>query len=556
MSSSSHTRHAEGRTVSIATDRRRRRMPGGAVALLAAALLLALPVAGWAQQKVLVISLQEFPLTVMEHINDATAGSPNAVCTATYNVRLSTEPSDDVTVTVVSADTKIARVSPKTLTFTAANWFGDTTNPNGQTVTVTCVNDDVANASGERQVTITNEPNGGGFRTVKPVIVTVYDEEEEVAGILVHNNADPVADVSTVEGRVAAEVDEGGTGQTDSYTVRLNSEPTDNVIVDVASGDTNGATVSPPSLTFTPTNWNKDQTVTVAGVNDRVTNAGDSRTVTITHTPRGGGYGRGEIFKVTVTVHDRATPLPRPTRGMVYSPEQPIFVEGSEAATYTVKLSTRPTGTVTLDLTRSKPENEPAYITIKPTNLAFTTANWDTPQPVTVTAVDDDESNDNDNDVDFTALSRKTTITHQPRGGGYDGLTTGLTLTIAVRDDDTHGLLLNRKSVRLVDAGNTAIYTVVLRSEPTGEVTVTPEEDPRYSSDHSKSYVADVQRYELEQAPEINHHCRKRSRGQLRLQSVHNDQEWGCRRRLFHHRGRPPGSRGGGEGRRHGRVGA
>ena len=453
------TRNAENRTMTTlpTTKARHRKKAGAIVTFLAAALLIVLPTAVGAQQ---VLVLSATSRTVTEH---------TTVCTATYNVRLNTEPSGDVTVTVVSADTKVARVSPKTLTFTPADWFRDSA-----AVTVTCVDDMVANAGGERAVTITNTPSGGGFRTAKPVQVTVYDNDE--ASILIFNNQDnPVAVPAEA---VAAVVDEGGTGQTDSYSVRLNSEPTDNVVVDVVSGDISGATVSPASLTFTPTNWNKNQTVTVSGVNDSVTNDGDSRTVTITHTPSGGGYSRGEIIKVTVTVNDQATPVPRPTRGLVYSPEEPVVVEGQEA-TYTVKLRTRPTGMVTVDLSRSTSE----FIRFSPSFLTFTTANWDTPQPVTVTAFDDDESNDLNNDADFATLSRKTTITHQPGGGGYDGLADDtppppLTLAIAVRDDDSPGLLLNRRSVELVDAGNTATYTVVLRSEPKTAVTVTLGEDP------------------------------------------------------------------------------
>ena len=456
------TRNAENRTMTTlpTTKARHRKKAGAIVTFLAAALLIVLPTAVGAQQ---VLVLSATSLTVTEY-KDATADG----CTATYNARLNTEPSADVTVTVVSADTNVARVSPKTLTFTPDDWFraGD----DAATITVTCVDDMVANAGGERAVTITNTPSGGGFRT-KPVQVTVYDNDE--AGIQFFNNEATPGEVSA-EG-VAAVVDEGGTVQTDSYSVSLRSEPTGNVIVDVASGDISGATVSPASLTFTPTNWDKTQTVTVSGVNDSVANAGGSRTVTITHTPSGGGYGRGEIAKVTVTVNDQATAPDRPTKGLVYSPEQPVVVEGQEAI-YTVKLRTRPTGTVTVDLSRSTS----LYIRFKPDFLTFTTTTWNTPQRVTVTAFDDYVSNDNDN----ATLSRKTTITHRPSGGGYDELTATLTqLEIAVRDDDSSGLSLNRRSVSLFDAGNTATYTVVLRSEPMAAVTVTLSVDPASDAD-------------------------------------------------------------------------
>ena len=61
------------------------------------------------------------------------------------------------------------------------------------------------------------------------------------------------------------DVVEGGTAE---YTVKLDSEPRETVLVNVDSGDTNAVTASPASLTFTTTNWNIPQTVTVTGVQD------------------------------------------------------------------------------------------------------------------------------------------------------------------------------------------------------------------------------------------------------------------------------------------------
>jgi len=57
-------------------------------------------------------------------------------------------------------------------------------------------------------------------------------------------------------------------GTTSTFDVRLNSAPSENVIVSVSSSDTAEATVSPATLTFTPANYNSTQQVTVTGVND------------------------------------------------------------------------------------------------------------------------------------------------------------------------------------------------------------------------------------------------------------------------------------------------
>ena len=460
---------------STLTETLRRRLTGAALPLLAAALLLALPTVAAAQvQRVLVISYTEPatdpapPLTVTEHEADASADPPNDVCRTTYDVKLNTEPSSAVTVTVVSGDTTVAQVNPKTLTFTISE--SGTEWHTAQPVTVYCVDDDVDNPGDERSVTITHTPSGGGFGTAASVQVTVYDDVDDDAEILLFDS--DVQAVTTAPLLVAT-VDERGADQTDSYSVRLKTEPTDDVIVDVTSGDTVGATISPASLTFTPTNWSETQTVTVTGVDDSVDNPDTpgSRSVTITHTPRdGGGYGSGETKTATVTVNDEGDAPASPTEGLEYSPSQPVVLEGQQAV-YTVKLRTKPTGTVTLYLSKDVSTHLKSF---DPSELTFTTTNWDTPQSVTVTGFDDD--------VDDADQARTTTITHRPSGGGYEDAA-NTTLEVGLRDDDTAGLLLSRSAVPLVDAGNTVSYTVVLRSEPIGTVTVAVDDATPPGSD-------------------------------------------------------------------------
>ena len=59
-------------------------------------------------------------------------------------------------------------------------------------------------------------------------------------------------------------------GGTASFAITLNSKPTADVTIPLASSDTNQGTVSASSLTFTPANWNVAQSVTVTGVNDHI----------------------------------------------------------------------------------------------------------------------------------------------------------------------------------------------------------------------------------------------------------------------------------------------
>ncbi|MBW4562405.1 MAG: PQQ-dependent sugar dehydrogenase [Mojavia pulchra JT2-VF2] len=75
------------------------------------------------------------------------------------------------------------------------------------------------------------------------------------------------------------QVTEGATTG-DNYSVVLNSKPTANVTINIVPG--NQLSTNKTSLTFTPTNWNVAQTVTVKAVDDKV--AEGAQTVNITHT--------------------------------------------------------------------------------------------------------------------------------------------------------------------------------------------------------------------------------------------------------------------------------
>ncbi|MEM1257818.1 MAG: BspA family leucine-rich repeat surface protein, partial [Bacteroidota bacterium] len=65
-----------------------------------------------------------------------------------------------------------------------------------------------------------------------------------------------------------------------TFTVVLDNQPTEDVLFDITSDDTDEATVSMAQLTFTDTDWNIPQTVTVTGVDDAI-DRDDTATITI-----------------------------------------------------------------------------------------------------------------------------------------------------------------------------------------------------------------------------------------------------------------------------------
>ena len=305
---------------------------------------------------------------------------------ATYTVELNAAPQGDVTVAIASGSVA-ATVSPASLTFTTTTWDSP------QQVTVTGMDDEVV--TGNRPVTITHTSDGG---------VHNYDYTATVDVTVMENDATMTLSLPAVT------VPETGTG---TYTVKLDGRPSGDVTIELESVDPGVATVSPAELSFTRANYATVQTVTVNGVDDRVDNSGGSRSTSITHTPSGGGYDSTAPVSVSVTVTD--------DEGLQVSQTSVTVGEAGGTTSYTLELTAAPTGTVTVALASSNTD----VATVTPAVLAFTSANWSTPQSITVTGVDDDIDNPGD--------ARSATITHTPSGSDHS---TVETVAVTVLDDD------------------------------------------------------------------------------------------------------------------------
>ena len=374
--------------------------------------------------------------------------------TDTYTMDLRSQPTANVTIAPISPDTAVATVSPATLTFTTGNWN------TAQTVTVTGVDDDVDQSS-NRMVIITHTMTStdplyrmlGEVWDANPITVTVVDDDVAAVPIAETNGATSVSEAS-------------GVGNTDTYTVVLDTLPSASVEIAVASGDTAAAMVSPSTLTFTTGNWNTAQTVTVTGVNDHVDNTNDARSATISHTATSTDtkYNRITIASVTAAVvdDDTAGVTIAQTNGSTLVTEA---AGAGRTDTYTVELSSKPTASVTITMTLS---GDTAAAMVSSSTLTFTTGNWNTAQTVTVTGVDDniDQSSD-----------RRPTISHSATSADakYRGITIA-SVTARVVDNDGAGVTVNEfdgvSVTEAAGAGRTDTYTVRLVTQPTASVTI------------------------------------------------------------------------------------
>ena len=361
---------------------------------------------------------------------------PDEGGTLTYTVTLNTPPAGDVTVTATGSDSGAVSMSPASMTFTTANW--DT----AQTVTVTGVEDDDPN---DEIVSVRHSVSGYGDVTTAPAVTVIVNDD----------------DLPRVELQpTTLSISEGGTA---TYTVMISTLPAGTVTITLASGDSGAVSMSPASLTFTPSNWNTPRTVAVTGVEDEDFS---DETVHIRHLASG-GYG---LILVAADNGDRLIPMTGTgtsipvdvvvsvadnTPGAIMQPTRVNTDEGG-TATYTVMLNTLPPGAVTITPT----SGDSGAVSVSPASLTFTTANWNTAQTVSVAGVEDSDVN-----------HETVTISHSV--SGYGAVTAATAVTVTVSDDEAPGVRVQPANPSAAEGG-TAAYIVTLNALSAGTVTITP----------------------------------------------------------------------------------
>ncbi len=350
---------------------------------------------------------------------------------STYTVWLDTLPSGGVVIGVTASGSPDVSVSPARLTFTTANW--DT----AQTVTVRAAQD-------------ADAVNDAAFITHAVVDADSADEYDgvAVAGVSV-SVADDDAGVSVSAS--ALSVAEGGSA---TYTVVLNAQPASDVMIAVSS-DNMEVSVSPARLTFTPSNWDTAQTVTVSAAQDAdAVNDAASITHAVDASRSADEYDAVAVAGVSVSVADDDA-------GVSVSASALSVAEGG-SATYTVVLNAQPASDVVIAVSSDNME-----VSVSPARLTFTTSNWSAAQTVTVSAAQDAD-----------AVNDAASITHAvvaaDSADEYDAVTEAVTVTVV--DDQASGLRISAGTVTVAEGGQAA-YTVVMDAEPASDVVIAVSSD-------------------------------------------------------------------------------
>ena len=219
-------------------------------------------------------------ITITAGPSPVTEGT-SAVFTLSRTLSTTAELAVNVTVSETGGDmVAAADEGARTVTFLA--------NSTTATLSVATAPDSVDEADGVVTATVaadTGSPASYSVGTPASAMVTV--EDNDTRRVTVSATALPV--------------NEGSTG---TYTVVLNSQPTASVTVTPSRTGSADVTFSPPTLTFTTSNWSTVRPVTVTAAQD--SDAVDD-SATISHAVTGGDYAGVTADSVVVTVDDDET---------------------------------------------------------------------------------------------------------------------------------------------------------------------------------------------------------------------------------------------------------
>ncbi len=344
----------------------------------------------------------------------------NEGSSANLSVSLSTAPNADVTVSLAKTNSDIT-LDKTSLTFTTSNWNRT------QTITVNAAQDaDTTNDSG----TITLTASGG------------INAPQVTKAVSVTDTTSPPGTIQVTPSDTLS-VNEGGSA---NLSVSLSTAPSADVTVSLAKTN-DDIRLDKTSLTFTTANFGDAQTVSVSAVEDDDT-ADDSDTITLSAS---GGIDAPDVTKAVAVTDNDVVPLG--TIQVIQS--GPLNIAEGGSGTFRVRLSTAPNADVTISLSKTNDD-----ISLNPTSLTFTTANFGDAQSVSVTAAEDD---DTANDSDTITLSAS---------GGIAAPYVTKAVVVADNDAPSGTIQVTPSGALNIAEGGSAKLSVRLSTAPNANVTI------------------------------------------------------------------------------------
>ncbi|MBI1313173.1 hypothetical protein GC176_17925, partial [bacterium] len=361
--------------------------------------------------------------------------------TDTFSIVLTAQPNGEVILTVASADATEVTTAGQFVSFNSSNWNMP------QSVTVQSVDDPAVDGTRMVDMTLAVHPaaSDDAFDLLPPKAVSVTSLDNDAAGFA----------VSETGGETA--VDESGS--TDTLSVVLTAQPLSDVVLQVETNDATEVSVLPATLTFTPSNWNVAQIVTVTGVDDEFVDGTQTSQVTVSLLPA----ESDEAFDLLAPQSVMITTVDNDVAGFLVTETDgdTQVSESGPSDTFSVVLTSRPLTDVVLTVIGS----DASAATADQSSLTFTMDNWNVPQSVTVTGIDDAI-------VDGTQISSVTVAIDAAATDDSFAALSPESVTVSTLDDDLPGFAIHETAGTTVvsETGTTDSFSVVLTAEPAGNV--------------------------------------------------------------------------------------
>lgn len=340
--------------------------------------------------------------------------------------KLKSQPLADVILNVSSDHNDKLTISSKQLIFTSSNW-----NIN-QSVIFTAIDDNIASGDLSFNIKIKSSSTDALYNNIPENVIPVTIKDDDIAGIIYDSTS--------------AILNEG---QSITRTFRLKSQPASNVTLSMSSNNSSRISISKPSLTFTASNWDTEQSVKFTAIDDSIDDGDVTVSVNIKSVSSDIYYNNlSSGFAITVKDND--------TSGIIADTNQATVTEG-QSITRTFKLKSQPTSNVILNISSNDTNSR---LSISKSSLVFTESNWNIEQSVVFTAIDNNIKDD-DADVLVTIKSSSTDLS-------YNNLT--IVFMITVKDDDidnkigTYAFSSGLFTVLLVDNTDKMIWSKPISS--------------------------------------------------------------------------------------------
>jgi outer membrane protein OmpA-like peptidoglycan-associated protein/IMP cyclohydrolase len=265
-------------------------------------------------------------------IHTATINDDDAPPTVSYTIPGQSEAENNSTMTVTAQLSNVSGLDV-TVPFSIGGSAGNTIDytitvspsvisagTNSTDITISIIDDAIAEGNEDVVVTM------GVPINANPGAITMH------TGTILD---DDVVDVIVTESGGSTDLAEGG--PTDIYTVVLNSEPVNNVTINVSPDSQ--STVNPVSLIFTPADWNMTQSVTVTAVDDAVTEGAHTSTITHSAVSADSGYDSFPVSSVVANIIDNDfIGIADPMRSTVVADPLIVIADGVSPSTVTTTL--------------------------------------------------------------------------------------------------------------------------------------------------------------------------------------------------------------------------